>query len=152
MISNHPIRLANNADAISIALLSRDEIEHGLPWGWTASRVREAIDDAATNVAVVREKNRVAAFGIMQYDDHTAHLLLLAVQPARRRAGVGGRMLAWLEKVARTAGIARIKAEVRADSAVARRFYRKQGYRETGYVAGMYDRALDGVRLEKALE
>ena len=30
------VRLARRADAAAIAALSRDEIEHGLPWRWRA--------------------------------------------------------------------------------------------------------------------
>lgn len=151
MIAHPPIHLANAADAIEIANLSRVAIEHGLPWGWTESRVRDSIGEASTNVAVSREKGRVIAFGIMKYEEDIAHLLLLAVRPVHRRLGIGAVVLDWLEKVARTAGICKVKAEVRADNTAARSFYRKHGYRQTRHVSGMYYGLLDGVCLEKLL-
>lgn len=151
MIAHRPIHLAKATDAMQIANLSRVAIEHGLPWGWTESRVRQSIGDASTNVAVLRDKGRVIAFGIMKYGQDTAHLLLLAVQLAHRRLGIGAEVLAWLEKVARTAGIRRVKAEVRADNTAARSFYRKHGYHQTRHVSGMYHGLLDGVCLEKLL-
>lgn len=58
------MRLATNADADGIALLSRSEIEHELPWMWTPSRVRQAIAGRATNVAVAYDGGRLVAFGI----------------------------------------------------------------------------------------
>src|SRR3954468_4885369 len=45
VISNLTIRLAAAPDAAAIAALSRDEIEHGLPWTWREPRVRRAIAD-----------------------------------------------------------------------------------------------------------
>ena len=44
------IRIATREDAPAIAALSRDEIEHGLPWTWREARVRNAIADPDTNV------------------------------------------------------------------------------------------------------
>ena len=48
------IELATSADARVIADLSRDVIEQGLGWSWTAPRVLKALRDDATNVIVAR--------------------------------------------------------------------------------------------------
>jgi [ribosomal protein S18]-alanine N-acetyltransferase len=145
------VRLATAADAAAIAALSRDAIEQGLGWSWTRGRVLRSIRDRATNVAVMHEREALLGFGIMQYGDEKAHLSLLAVQATRRRTGLGTLLLAWLEKSAVTAGIERIQLEARIDNPDAVRFYRSQGYRETGSIAGYYNGTLDAVRLEKAL-
>jgi [ribosomal protein S18]-alanine N-acetyltransferase len=145
------VRLATAADAAAIAALSRDAIEQGLGWSWTRGRVLRSIRDRATNVAVMHEREALLGFGIMQYGDEKAHLSLLAVQATRRRTGLGTLLLAWLEKSAVTAGIERIQLEARVDNPDAVRFYRSQGYRETGSIAGYYNGTLDAVRLEKAL-
>jgi hypothetical protein len=47
------IRLAAPADAPGIACMSRDWIEHGLGWSWTTRRIRQAMADPSTNVAVL---------------------------------------------------------------------------------------------------
>ena len=39
MIANITLRLAHRSDAQAIATLSRDLIERGLGWSWTARRV-----------------------------------------------------------------------------------------------------------------
>jgi ribosomal-protein-alanine N-acetyltransferase len=146
-----PIRLATVRDAAMIAEMSRDYIEHGLGWSWTAARVLAAVHDRATNIAVADEAEEIVGFGIMQYGDETAHLSLLAVRPNRQQRGLGARLMAWLEKPALVAGIECIRVEARADNPNAIGFYRKQGYRETGRIAGYYRGAVDAVRLEKRL-
>ena len=77
-------------DARGIAEMSRDYIEHGLGWSWTPNRVRRALSDPSTNVAVILRRNAVCGFGIMQYGNDSAHLALLAVQPALRTRGWAG--------------------------------------------------------------
>lgn len=151
MISAHTIRLARFSDASAIARMSRDYIEHGLGWGWTATRVLRSIRDRATNVAVIHQGGNLLAFGIMRYDEQTAHLLLLAVEPARRRRGMAAALLAWLEAVARTAGIERIRVETRADNLPALAFYRGRGYVQIERIPGYYRGVEDAARLEKDL-
>ena len=145
------VRLARLPDAPAIALLSRQAIEHGLPWKWTARRVSAAIVHPSTNVVVAEAAGRVAGFGIMSYQDEHAHLVLFAVAEGSRRGGVGSELLAWLETVARVAGLARIRVEARADNEAALAFYRRHGYIEREAVLGMYYGAEDGVRLEKSI-
>ncbi len=145
------IRLATPDEACDIARMSRDMIEFGLPWGWTEHRVREAIDDQATNVAIARRRDCLQAFGIMQYGDDTAHLVLLAVQPAQRHQGLGGHLTLWLEASSQMAGIGRVLVEARADNCNAIAFYQPLGYSRTGSVSGYYQGRVDAVRLEKRL-
>lgn len=108
MIADVSIRLATLADASDIALMTRDHIENGLPWGWRPERVARAIRSSSCNVAVVGRPGAVIGFGIMSYADDEAHLLLFGVRPARQRRGIGSALLHWLEEVARTAGVRRI--------------------------------------------
>ena len=145
------IRLATRADAADIARMSRDEIEQGLPWSWTESRVLGAIQNADTNVAVVGERGALAAFGIMAYRDEVAHLLLFSVRPAHRRKGLGRALLRWLEAVGIDAGIQRVVVECRRDNATARNFYAEFGYHEMAIAKGYYRGVEDAIRLEKWL-
>jgi ribosomal-protein-alanine N-acetyltransferase len=151
VIHNVEIQLARTADAEAIARLSKQAIEHGLPWRWTPARVLQSIRDRETNVVVVRDGGTLAGFGIMKYREDDAHLFLLAVDPARRRRGLGSALLAWLESSASTAGIGFIRVETRGENLVARSFYDRLGYRETGLIKGYYQGAEDAVCLEKRL-
>lgn len=140
------LRLAGVADAPRIAALSRERIEYGLDWSWTPPRVRRAIGDPQTNVVVTE---RVTGFGIMKYHDTEAHLLLLAVDPAHARAGIGSALVDWLEQSARVAGIARIGLEARVGNEAARAFYRRLGYREIALLPGYYQGVEASVRMAK---
>jgi len=145
------IRLALPADATHIAVMSRDYVEAGLQWSWTAARVLRSIGDHASNVVVIADGGAILGFGIMQYGDHTAHLALLAVHPAHRNKGLGTRLMSWLEQPAVVAGIVSIRLEARADNPQAIAFYQRRGFEPRGRIAGYYQGRVDAVRLGKSL-
>jgi ribosomal-protein-alanine N-acetyltransferase len=145
------VQLATRADAAAIAAMSRDRIEQGLGWSWTAARVLHSIRDPDTNVAVARERDSLVAFGIMKYREEMAHLLLFAVRASHQRRGLGSQVLRWLESVAQTSGVTRIEVECRRDNAAARNFYGEHGYHEHVISRGYYRGVEDAVRLEKWL-
>lgn len=151
MLAIPDIRLARPQDARNIAAMSRDFIEHGLGWSWTAARVLGAMRDPSTNVIVILKQDRMFGFGIMQYGDDTAHLSLLAIHPAQRHQGLGARLVDWLEQCARSAGSTHIRLEARADNRAAIAFYERLGFTHSGRVTGYYDGLVDAVRLEKRL-
>lgn len=151
MTSDPPVHLAQPEDADDIAALSRDLIERGLPWTWRAARIRGAIRDPDTNVAVVRMDGALVAFGIMEYLEEDAYLSLLAVRGASQRRGIGRSLLRWLEASALVAGCSRIRVEARRDNGPARTFYNELGYHEVAVTQGRYGGDVDGVRLEKWL-
>ena len=131
--------------------MSRDLIEYGFEWRWRPDRVGRAITDPDTNVAVVRREDELVGFGIMEYLDDEAHLILFAVGKSSQRQGVGSALLRWLEAAARVAGSQRIRVEARRKNVAARCFYNEHGYHERILESRMYSKAVDGVRLEKWL-
>lgn len=149
MIADVAVRLATPSDAADIAAMSRDYIEQGLPWTWTAERVAHCIRDAETNVVVAGENGTLIGFGIMYYASDDAHLLLFAVRRTHQRRGVGSAILRWLEDVARTAGAKRIRVECLRENPVARNFYCEHGYHELDIAKKFYRGLKDGVHLEK---
>lgn len=151
MIAEHDIGLALAGDATRIATMSRDLIEHGLAWRWTPPRILRMTRDPATNVVVARGESGVTGFALMQYKDDEAHLLLLGVDPAQRRKGIGRALMRWLETTALTAGTGLIYLEARTRNAEARAFYRELGYVEIRTVRGLYSNDEDGVRIAKDL-
>ena len=151
MIAVPDIELACVGDAQSIALISRYEIEHGLRWAWTASRVRRSIEDRDTNVVVAREAGKVIGFALMKYESDRAHLLLLAVAPTRRRRGVAAAMLAWLEETLAVAGIEAVQVEVRASNSAALSFYARLGFEQVNATPRYYQGVETAVHLVKEL-
>ncbi|MEO7338062.1 MAG: GNAT family N-acetyltransferase [Caldimonas sp.] len=147
----HSIRLASPDDAFLIASLSRDLIEHGLGWSWTPLRVRRSIEDPDTSVILATRNSLPVGFGMMKFRDDEAHLLLLAIQPASARQGVGSALLGWLEASARVAGIGQVYLEARAANTGGRAFYRRLGYGEIQTVPGYYRGLEASVRMAKDL-
>ena len=145
------VRMASVADAANISAMSRDLIEHGLPWTWRADRVIRAIAAPDNNVAVIRDEANLEAFGIMEYWDDDAHLVLFAVRRSLQRRGLGSALLRWLEASAVVAGSKRIRVEARRDNDAARNFYNEHGYHELAIEPLRYSGRLDGVCLEKWL-
>lgn len=151
MIANYEIGLARAADAERIAALSRKSIEYGLDWTWTPRRVLKSLADAATNIIVAQRAGALLGFAIMKYRDTDAHLLLLAVEAAQRRRGIGTALLDWLEATVRTAGIESIRAEVRASNRAARAFYRRHGFDAQRTLHGYYQGVDDALLLAKRM-
>ena len=149
--SDTSIGLARLDEAATIARMSRDLIEAGLEWAWTAARVGSRIRSRDSNVVVARLAERIAGFGIMRYGDESAHLDLLGVAPDFRRGGLGGRLVDWLEGPARVGGIAAIFLEVRSDNYGARAFYESMGWREVERIPGYYQGRESALRMRRSL-
>lgn len=145
------LRAAHASEAAAIAAMSRLHIEYGLTWRWRPSRIKKMISDPETMVLVASVRGDLAGFAIMKFGDEDAHLFLLAVHPRFRRQGIGRTMAGWLEKSCRTAGIQRIRLEVRTSNQVARKFYERLGYRFVAQVAGYYDRRESATIMARAL-
>ena len=145
------LRAAHRSEASAIATISRLQVEYGLRWRWTPARIRGCIKDTETMVLVASVNGVIEGFAIMKFLDDDAHLLLLAVQPKSRQTGIGRAMVAWLEKSCHTAGIQRIRLEVRASNEAARRFYEKLGFGFVGQVAAYYEKREAAVVMGKSL-
>jgi len=144
-------KLAAPADAATIAAMSRELIESGLPWSWTPERVARNLRQPDTLVLTAREGDAVAGFAIMQFGDERAHLSLLAVRPDCQRQGIARHLLQWLTESALAAGIALIRLELRETNQGARRFYLSQGYAETLRIPGYYRGAETAVRMQREI-
>src|SRR5262245_60307167 len=108
------IEFARHSDAIEIATMSKNDIEHGLGWKYTPQRIGQLIGDRSKNVVVARVGSKLAGFGIMTYRDDQANLDLLAVKQRFRRMKIGTQLVHWLVAVALTAGASNIFIQVRA--------------------------------------
>lgn len=129
--------------------MARSVIEYGLPWRWRTMAIARLIRDDDTAVVVARERERIVGFGAMKFRFETsiAHLLLLAVEPDRRRDGIGSELVAWFEKIARRAGIDCIALEVRAGSLGSHAFYEQLGFHTVKHLPGYYEHREDAIRM-----
>jgi ribosomal-protein-alanine N-acetyltransferase len=145
------LRLALPSDATTIAHLSRDLIEYGLRWRWTPTRVEASIRAANVNVLTAWMHQNIAGFAIMRYGGKEAHLDLLAVAPPYRRAGLGSRLVEWLEKCAVVGGIFNVALEVRAGNEGAQLFYKRMGYCTLAQIPGYYEGMEAALRMGRDL-
>jgi [ribosomal protein S18]-alanine N-acetyltransferase len=146
------VRLADSGDSNRIAELIRDRVELGLGWTWRASRVRDAILDADTDVIVATDsESRLQGAGMMSFGEENGHLQLLAVRADCAGRGIGRHLVEWLESCARAAGMARITLEARESNVGGINFYKHLGYNPIGRVAGYYGGEEAAVRLRKLL-
>ena len=144
------LRLANFADAQSIALMSRELIETGLSgWSWDPKRVARSIQARDTVVVVAAVSHHLTGFAIMNFGDEQAHLSLLAVTPSHQRCGIGRHLMVWLEESALVAGIATVNLELRANNFAARDFYRALGFTEAAYIPGYYSGIETALRMSR---
>ena len=134
-------------EARAMAEMSRALIETGLAWRYTPRRIAALIADPDSLALVAHDGARIQGFAVMQFGDERAHLVLLCVQPALQRRGIGRSLTEWLLESARVAGIASIQLELRADNAAALAFYRRLGFGETQVVAGYYDGSISARRM-----
>jgi ribosomal-protein-alanine N-acetyltransferase len=143
------IELARRADAAVLARMSERYVESGLRPAWTAVRIGWHIRDAESVVLTARAESGPLGFAIMRFADESAHLNLLAIEPAHRRRGLGRTLLTWLEQSALTAGTFTVSLELRAGNAAARAFYGALGYAQYGEIAGYYQGVETAVRLRR---
>lgn len=143
------LRLGTPEDASEIARLSRDLIERGLGWSWTAARVARSLRSPSVAAVVAAAAARIAGFALMYFGEEHAHLSLLAVRPEWQRAGVGRRLVGWLEESALVAGIGVIRLELRASNRAASRFYARLGFEEVARVPAYYGGVETAVRMAR---
>ncbi len=145
------IKPATVPDAAELAAMSRDLVETGLGWSWTPSRVTRNIRSPDNVVLKANNRQRIVGFAFMYFGREEARLNLLAVRPECRRAGVGRRLIRWLEESALVAGTSVVYLELRADNEGAKAFYEKLGYRQVGYLPGYYSGRESALRMGRDL-
>jgi len=148
-VQDYRLEPARLSDTARLAAMSQALVEAGLRPRWDAQRIGWHVRDAESVVLTARSDRGIAGFAVMRFGDETAHLNLLAVEPAHRRRGVARRLLTWLEESALTAGTYIIGLELRAGNEAAREFYRALGYRETARVPGYYQGIEAALRMER---
>jgi [ribosomal protein S18]-alanine N-acetyltransferase len=107
---------------------------------WTREMLeREVRDSAVARVYVLRNaEGTIAAFCACWIVVDELHINTLAVDPARRRAGLGSALMRQVLEEAAREGAQRATLEVRASNAPARRLYAALGFVEAGVRPGYY--------------
>lgn len=145
-------RPALACEAPALAAMSRTLIEAGLGWRYTPPRMAALIADPETVSLVACEAACLRGLAVMQFGETKAHLVLLCVDAAQQRRGIGRGLLDWLLASAQVAGITSIGLELRADNPAALAFYHRLGFLETQWVPGYYDGRIAARRMALTLD
>lgn len=104
---------------------------------WTRAQCEGMLVNKAIRLNIARREGRTAGFALSRIILDDAELLLLAVRPQARRAGVGRALLDRAIAVAETMGARRLHLEVRENNAAVE-LYRSAGFDEIGRRADYY--------------
>lgn len=148
---NITLELAHASDAEGFAQMSRDLIEAGLGWEYRAERIGRLIAHPNHVAIVARDGTRTAGFAVMEFGAERTHLVLLAVQPAQQRQGLGRALLQWLLDSAGVAGAASVHVELREANVAAQALYKNMGFEETVRMDGYYRGRETAIRMIRML-
>jgi [ribosomal protein S18]-alanine N-acetyltransferase len=122
---------------------------------WSLAQTRESMIVPGTQLFVAGESDVPTGFALSRTIFDATELLLLAVDPACQRNGVGRDLVSGLIAEVRPIGVMSVFVEVRADNG-ARRFYTRLGFQDIGYRKNYYRNAAgdysDAVTMERILQ
>jgi ribosomal-protein-alanine N-acetyltransferase len=130
------IRPTSAADGPRIAALEQAIF----PDPWSAEGIAEVLRTPTCLGLAAEVGGVVVGYVLARRIADTAEVLNLAVEPDRRRAGLGGTLLDRAMAVLREAGAREVFLEVRVSNAAARRLYESRGFRVAGMRRAYYRR------------
>jgi ribosomal-protein-alanine N-acetyltransferase len=137
------LRPAVPADVPRFAALQAASFE--TPWSAQALDATLAVEGGIAFAAEI--EGRVEGFVFARVAASEAEILTIAVDPARRRAGLGERLAAAAIEAARAAGAEAVFLEVATDNPAAIALYEKLGFAAAGRRRAYYPRR-EGPRVD----
>lgn len=128
------IGAARPADAAELAALHRAAFHRG----WSEMEFATLLREASVLGHCVRERGRVIGFVLSRIAADEAEILSVAVDPARRGAGLAARLLAAHLPHLAARGVKRLFLEVEDGNTAAQRLYRTAGFSQIGARPGYY--------------
>ena len=121
---------------------------------WSRGLVEQGIAAALPTVSylVAEVDGVVVGHAVASAAGDDAELQRIAVDPAYRRRGLAGELLAAVESRAAADGATRLLLEVREDNAMAAAFYERRGFVEVGRRRGYYRDGAAAVVLGKEVD
>ncbi len=114
--------------------------------------LRWILENPRTATLVWTEADEITGSVMLLLENGQSRILSVAVHPARRRNGIGRRLMEGAERVARERGAAVARLEVSTRNAPAIALYRELGYRTEGFLPGYYSWGEDAYSMRKPLE
>ena len=110
----------------------------GSPQPWTARAFSEELEHDPPTLFVLQLQGRAVAFVAVRIQGPEMDIVNLAVTPARRRRGLGRKLLLAMLEYASQVGIRRAFLEVRESNLEARGLYASAGFLESQRRRGFY--------------
>lgn len=118
-------------------VLAIEEASFTVPWSRKSFLFELRDNPYAWNV-VLRAEGRVVGFTCLWVVGDELKINNIAVLPDWRGRGLGGALLRWVLRFARSEGCSEATLEVRPSNVVARELYRLHGFEEVGRRKGYY--------------
>lgn len=112
---------------------------------WTQGAFADLLALPTTRGGVLLEDTEPAGFVLLQAVAGEAEVLTIAVLPARRRGGLGRRLLDWAMERLRDEGVSRLFLEVEAGNTAARALYAAAGFEQVAVRRGYYEGGADAL-------
>lgn len=153
---DHPVRIETGTSRDLDAVMTVMDTAFGNRFGeaWTRSQLSGILPMAGVSLVVAWDQDKSAALGfsLCRTVADESELLLIAVDPAHRRCGVGRKLLGSFFDAARAEGVRRVHLEVR-DGNPAITMYRTAGFapigRRRSYYVGADGRRYDAITLAR---
>lgn len=98
------------------------------PWNDPAADLARALDGPSSTVLAAVDENTLVGTVMVGHDGHRGWVYYLAVDPARRRDGLGRALMTAAEEWISSAGIPKVHLMVRSENAEVVAFYEALGY------------------------
>lgn len=116
---------------------------------WRAETFQRLVDRPGAELWVIEAEGELLAYAVLWCVLDQAELANIAVAPAFRGQGVGGRLLDHVLDAARERGARSMFLEVRESNHAARRMYASRGFQEIGVRRGYYSAPAEDARVLK---
>jgi ribosomal-protein-alanine N-acetyltransferase len=93
----------------------------------------------------------LAGYVLASVEGKAGHILSIAVDPGKRRMGIGAALMRELSREFGAIGISCLSLEVKRSNLAARAFYGRMGFGERGILEGYYGGHEDGVAMSRKI-
>jgi ribosomal-protein-alanine N-acetyltransferase len=149
---------AKLSDSTTIAGMSRDLIEYGLPWSWRPARIAWQIGNhgiltkvARANVAASGD-GPLIGFALARFYDGYARLMLLAVSPEWQKRAIGRELVDSVHNICIANGCPTLHLEARISNKGGLAFYRRLGFSPLVDIPHYYANGEDARHLYRHIE
>jgi ribosomal-protein-alanine N-acetyltransferase len=127
-----------NAEWNDLPDVSAIESVVNTPIPWPRSWFEREIIRKETGFLIAEDRGNIAGYCVFWKTVPVSEILVIGVDAALRRRGVGQRLLAEVRDVLRKRGVEELHLELRTDNDVALAFYKKMGFHEVGLRKAYY--------------